>query len=46
MCTADKEINMKAILLVMFTIYAVVKIGPEKNSATIPYPQFTYMTFI
>ena len=33
--TADKEINMEAILLVMFTIYAVVKIGPEKNSAVV-----------
>ena len=35
MCTADKEINMEAILLVMFTIYAVVKIGPKKNSAVV-----------
>ena len=35
MCTADKEMNMEAILLVMYTTYAVVKIGPKKNSAVV-----------
>ena len=35
MCTADKEINMEAILPVMYTTYAVVKIGPKKYSAVV-----------
>ena len=35
MYTADKEMNMEAILLVMFTTYAVVKIGPKKYSAVV-----------
>ena len=30
MSTADKEMNMEAILLIMYTTYAVVKIGPKK----------------
>ena len=28
----DKEVNMKVILAVMYTTWAVVKIRPEKNS--------------
>ena len=35
MCTADKEMNMEAILVVMYTTYAVVKIGPKKNLAVV-----------
>ena len=32
MLTANKDVNMKAIFAVMKTAWAVVKIGPEKNS--------------
>ena len=35
MCIADKEMNMEAILVVMYTTYAVVKIGPKKNLAVV-----------
>ena len=35
MCTADKEMNMEAILAVMYTTLAVVKIGLEKDSAVV-----------
>ena len=51
MCTADKEMNMEAILLVMYTTYAVVKIGPKKfssskNKVQIPYrPEFFQALF-
>ena len=38
--TADKDLNIKVILTVMHTTWAVVKVGPEKNSG--PYGIWTH----
>ena len=40
MCTAVKETNVKAILLIMNTTELVVEIRPEKNS--VPYEIWTH----
>ena len=40
MCTAVKETNVKAILVIMNTTELVVEIRPEKNS--VPYEIWTH----